>query len=132
MAKKKNVATFLGPNKGLSIIGSHSYAFSGAITNGSGDTDVLLNFTTGSQYIVSKFGVGFGLDRTNDDMRVEISFNGVDVASMVYNNNYELGYDKMFDILIPPRTILNAQVVKVSGTQEVPVFLWMTGRVYDV
>jgi len=128
---KKQIATFLGPNKGLSIVGQHAYAFSGAIINGDGETDTLLEFDTPKSYIIVKFEIGFGGAKANDDSRVEIALNGVNVAAMQYNNTYEVADPRAFKLLLPPLTKVKAQVVKVSGTTDIPVFLWMSGRVYD-
>jgi len=128
---KKQIATFLGPNKGLSIVGQHAYAYSGSIINGDGETDTLLEFDTPKSYIVAKFEVGFGGAKSNDDSRVEIAFNGVDVCANQYNNTFEVSDTRVFNVLLPPLTKVKAQVVKLSGTANVPVFLWISGRVYD-
>ena len=50
---KKQIATFLGPNKGLSIIGNHAYAYSGPY-QASTTSVIVLDFSTGNQYVVGK------------------------------------------------------------------------------
>jgi len=129
---KKQIATFLGASKGLSILGEHAYAYSGSIINGVGETDTLLEFDTPKLYMITKFEVGFGGAKSNDDSRVEIALNGVDVVANQYNNTYEVADTRVFNLLLPPLTKVKAQVVKLSGTDDNPVFLWMSGRVYHV
>ena len=114
---------------GINYIGNHCYAFSGSVVNGDGDTNTLLEFITSNSYMMSKFEVGFGL-RANDDSRIEISINGVDVAANQYNNTFEVADTRTFKLLIPPLSNVKCQVVKVSGTTEIPIFMWITGRVY--
>ena len=51
---KKRIATFLGPQLGLTVLGDHAMAMSGIISAGATqDTpDTLLSFTTGDFYFV--------------------------------------------------------------------------------
>lgn len=81
---KKQIATFLGPNQGLSVIGSHCYAF-GGLNVASSTPLTTLDFTTGDQYIVGEFQVNAALD--DDDpagsvvpTTLNIKFNGQTVA----------------------------------------------------
>jgi len=108
----------------------YAYGFSGSIINGDGETDNLLLFKTNSEYIDTQFEVGFGDQRFNDDMLIQLYLNDVVVAANVYNNNYEIGYDKRFNVIIPPFTNVKVEVVKKSGTGNVPVFLWLVGKVH--
>ena len=48
---KKNVATFLGTQKGLSIVGNYCYAYSGVVRANGSDTTAL-DFHTGDSTIV--------------------------------------------------------------------------------
>ena len=115
--------------KELNYIGNHCYAFSGSVINGDGETDTLLEFTTSNSYMMGKFEVGFGI-KANDDTRIEISINGVDVAANQYNNTFEVADTRTFKLLIPPLSNVKCQVVKVSGTTDIPVFMWIAGKVY--
>jgi hypothetical protein len=110
----------------------HCYTFSGQVINGDGETDTLLLFDTNSEYIVATFEIGFGGQRFNDDMLIQISFNDIVVVANIYNNTYEIGYDKRADLIIPPFTNVKAEVVKKSGTGDVPVFIWMHGKAYGM
>ena len=51
---KKQIATFLGPQKGLSVIGGHCYAYSGSQVVGNSETTLLL-FETGDYYSLIKW-----------------------------------------------------------------------------
>jgi len=115
---------------GINYIGNHCYAFSGSVINGDGETDTLLEFVTSNSYMMGKFEVGFGI-KANDDSRIEISINGVDVAANQYNNTYEVADTRTFKLLIPPLSNVKCQVVKVSGTTDIPVFMWIAGKVYE-
>jgi len=115
--------------KELNYIGNHCYAFSGSVINGDGETDTLLEFVTSNSYMMGKFEVGFGT-KANDDSRIEISINGIDVAANQYNNTYEVADTRTFKLLIPPLSNVKCQVVKVSGTTQIPVFMWIAGKVY--
>jgi ABC-type phosphate transport system substrate-binding protein len=115
--------------KELNYIGNHCYAFSGSVINGDGETDTLLEFVTSNSYMMGKFEVGFGT-KANDDTRIEISINGIDVAANQYNNTYEVADTRTFKLLIPPLSNVKCQVVKVSGTTQIPVFMWIAGKVY--
>jgi len=124
---KKRIATFLAPNKGLSIAGDHAYAASGAIQNaGTGGPDTtLLDFTTGNYVFVGM------LDFTNTgklghDIYLNVTFNGIVISSTEENST---GIVPMrFDYLIPPYTTVT---VKWGSNATYDGSAFMTGRVYD-
>ena len=58
---KKQLATFLGPNKGLVTLGDHCYAYSGSFVASTTSTTRLL-FTTGKYYIVGKIRLAGMID----------------------------------------------------------------------
>ena len=51
--KKGSNAIFTGPQKGLTTIGKHCYAYSGVVTTASSEA-TLLDFTTSKDYIYVK------------------------------------------------------------------------------
>jgi len=134
MAKAEGLpptASTVVPGLSLNYLKDWAYAFSGEVINGDGETNTLLDFTVGStSFIVAQFQIGFAGARSNDDTRIQILLNDVIVASNVYNNNYGDIVRHDFDLLLPGETHLKAQAVKLSGTADVPVLLWMAGRVY--
>jgi len=118
---------------GFSIryIKNWAYALSGEVINGDGETNTLLDFTVANNsFIVAEFQIGFAGPRSNDDTRIEILLNEILVASNVYNNNYGDIVRHDFNLLLPGSSNVKCQAVKVSGTADVPVLLWMAGRVY--
>jgi hypothetical protein len=133
MAKERigSNATFTGPQKGLTIIKDHCYAYSGEIISATGGDDIMLDFTTGKQYLMVVLQFGFGGVRSNDDEQVEIYLNNNLVASNIYNNNYERGELNDFQCVLPPLTDVKVKVVKGSGTDNVETFVWLKGRVYQ-
>jgi len=124
-------ATFSGPQQGLTIIGEHCYAYSGEIISATGGDDIMLNFTTGKQYLMVVLQFGFGGVRSNDDELVQIYLNNNLIASNIYNNNYERSELNDFQCLLPPLTDVKVKVVKGSGTDNVETFVWLTGKVYQ-
>ena len=125
-------AIFTGPQKGLTIIGNHCYAYSGQQTTDgsvwSANTE-LLNFTTGKQYIINKFYMTSDLI-TGNNLFVDIKLNGVYVLSMKTDGNpphYPEFRD--YELLIPPLT----NVEFLFGTQGVACTATgiVTGKVYE-
>ena len=78
---KKNIATFLGPQSGLSIIGKHAYAYSSAFpANVSSIT--ALEFTTGNEYIVGKFNLNSAVQFDSANIAgtfIQIKLNGANI-----------------------------------------------------
>ena len=58
---KKRTATFLGPNKGLSIAGNHAYAYSGEITLPNATETTMLDFASSSENLKAQFGFAMNL-----------------------------------------------------------------------
>ena len=129
---KKNIATFLAPNKGLSIIGSHCYAYSGITAVNNNETS-LLEFSVGSEYVVGKLQLTNASD-TAKDSRYKIYLNeqiiyqyGTDVSG---EYGSEEDPDPPLNIIVPPftRVKISAQNSEDSTTiNQVAIF---TGRVY--
>ena len=86
MARRKQIATFLGPSKGLSIVGSHCYAFSGAITTAAGTYVTALDFTTGGKSYIDAHLELYIDDTTpigqNDAYGFKIEINGSEVCRL--------------------------------------------------
>jgi len=130
---KKQIATFLGPNQGLSILGSHAYAFSGNLTitgQGTGDPDtVLLKFHTGKQFI--DIDLTIGLD-TSADLTVayEINLNGQTVYAVKWDAGGPSGFivDVPVKLIIPPLTEFE---LKVGTDANKLMCAILRGRVYD-
>jgi len=132
---KKNIATFLAPNQGLSVIGSHCYAF-GGLNVASATPLTTLDFTTGTEYIVGEFQVNAALD--DDDpagsvkpTTLNIKFNGQSIAiigcggATPDRRPSSIGQK----VVIPPRTKVECIVDSVAEADSYNSVTFI-GRVY--
>ena len=134
---KKRIVTFLAPSKGLSIAGSHCYAYSGDIS-AKNTTQTVLDFHGTSGYIVASLtltapirmdasNIGGGFIRG-----YQLDFNGQTVGMYKADSQQE-DMPQMLEasILIPPLThvvltcVDHATDATSFGTAN------LTGRVYD-
>ena len=120
---KKNIATFLGANKGLSIVGNHAYACSGGITV-TNDSVECLNFTTGKETIMATFH--FTTDYTTlangKTAGFKINLNGVTIVELndYISESYEGLTPKKIKFLIPPLT--NVVTIGITNSTNVNLF----------
>jgi len=126
---RKQIATFLGTQKGLSIVGDHCYAYSGVI-NADGET-TYLEFVSPKEYLI--VNIQALTDQANgDDFDIRFYLNGMVVgvahAFFYSNSTYVVGAAK-WDLVIPPLTTLKVTVQNSGTADEWSVML--TGRVYD-
>ena len=123
---KKQIATFLAPSKGLSITGSHCYAYSGAKASaGSPGTD-MLDFHTGDFYIVARIQ-WFYIAAAANDNNYRHYLNEIKIIDyLVSDSPGNSEPDNWIPLIIPPRTRFRCNVL---GSQQQMVVL--TGRVYD-
>ena len=98
-------ASIASTGKGIRYIGNYAYALSGPVVSSSGTEApnvLLLDFTTGSGFIVSKI-LFVSTVASNNKLFFKISFNGESVLEQTASNYYEVNISPM-QILIPPRT----------------------------
>jgi len=127
---KKQIATFLGPNKGLTIVGNHAYAVNQVTDAGSGSAaSSVFDFTTGTEYIVSQ--ISWGTNATGGQNNyVNILINGQSVFDIIYDSGQIHAIaDQPLKILIPPHSVFQFKWGIASVTKEMSVVL--TGRVYS-
>jgi len=125
---KKRAATFLGTQKGLILLGSHCFAYSGSFNPGDGTT--FLEFTTpGHSYIVGSVEINADYAGTGgSNLQVEIALNGVNVVvERDVGNDYVPG-DTEFKLIIPPLTTVKVTLTSTTA----PANANFTGRIYDV
>jgi len=129
-------AIFSGPQKGLTTIGSHCYAYSGEIIVTNGANSTMLEFTTGKHYIVSKFNFGTGDSQISGSQNIgyQISFNGNIIFSQFSESDSDgtLIYDGAslpVEILIPPLTAVTIEGFT-SDTDNLKCFSMLQGTVY--
>jgi len=127
MPKHKQIATFLGTQKGLVIVGSHCYAYSGSFNPGDGET--FLEFTTpGKSYIVGSVEINADYAGTGgSNFQIVIALNGINVVSeRDVGNDYVPG-DTEFKLIIPPLTTVKVTLTSTTA----PANANFTGRIYD-
>lgn len=125
---KKQIATFLGTQKGISIIGDHCYAFSG-ISASSATPQIILDFTIGGkEYIMASFQPVYIGDSTNN-IEWKILLNGEVVSGVELSSSRDFGSDHRLFFVIPPLTHVQVQMDNLSGGTE-DAGGALTGRVY--
>ena len=129
MAKVKlgSNAIFTGPQKGLTIIGDHCYAYSGVVTLTSSFADYL-NFTTGKETIVCDIQIIGDWDSLGgNNIETTASLNGSVVIQD--DSSAELApYVWPCPLIIPPNSHVKIEGKVQSGDIEFTCVI--TGRVY--
>ena len=126
---KKNIATFLAPSKGLSIAGSHAYAYSGSFASaggGSADT-TYLSFTSGNYYLVGTLHIYEKTSGSHERFST-VTFNGVNVIEIKGDGNPDWLNNFPMELLIPPRTVVE---IKSGSSDAAPFSAVIVGRIYD-
>jgi len=131
---KKQIATFLGPQLGISYTGNHAYAYSGLLDSGASDAEVtFLSFQTGKEYIFGKFQFFYATDSVQgSDMIYRIKLNDQIISQYIDVEEPRAGSDphQPIRIVIPPLTKLTVTIASLLGAQQQAVTF--TGRVYAV
>jgi len=130
---KKRIATFLGPQLGLSVLGEHAYAYSGVVSVGNSETD-MLNFQSENNYMVCTWFANFN-QLTSDpiateDFRFVLYLNGLQIAMMETADSQSATRATVQDIIIPPNTNVKITGRNYTGSVTEPVGAVITGRVY--
>ena len=131
---RKQIATFLGPQLGISYLGEHAYAYSGLLNSGDSGAEVtFLAFQTGKEYIFGKFQFFYATDDIQgSDMIYRIKLNDQNIGQ--YNDVEEPRSNtdphQPIPIVIPPLTRVTVTIASLAGAQQQAVMF--TGRVYDV
>jgi len=135
---KKQIATFLGTQPGLSIAGNYAYAYCG--TFGANTTEFeMFNFTTGKELIVGEFIINGSVLFTADSHlgnndAFKITFNGVAISTVkIDTTGTDVGMPMTNNqaVVIPPltRVILSCVSSQDSTTERVSAMF--VGRVYE-
>ena len=132
---KKQITTFLAPNKGLVIAGNHAYAYAGLFGTQNSEFE-MLNFTTGNYYIVGQFtcngAVRMDLVDTGSISGYLLKLNGTGVLSVKVDTNDKDSPGQAFmEALIPPHTEVILSCICTENTATEKVSASYTGRVYD-
>ena len=120
-------AQFTGPQKGLTVIGKHCYAYSG-IKQVTGSATTFVKFTTGKGYIVAKVQP-INFTATTDNVTFEIKFNGQTIQQAETTSSRDYTPYDVIHLVIPPLTEVDIILDNVSGgTHNAGVAV--TGEVY--
>ena len=121
-------AIFTGPQKGLTTIGDHCYAYSGEITDvDSGSAgSTCLDFATGADLIIAKFNWISSVN-ANIDVYIDVSFNGQSVYKGSSDESPSFIADREFTLAIPANTHV---IFKMGFNATKTMCVVMTGKVY--
>jgi len=132
---KKQVATFLGPNLGLSIAGDHAYAYSGEFSTTTA-AQTCLFFTTPKQYIMFEaYFTGptqFTDPTAGREANWQVSLNGSVIATAHTDTSEgDIINQPQLKFLVPPLTTVKIEVDGNDSASLMMNCVILTGRVYD-
>jgi hypothetical protein len=122
-------AQFTSAGKGLTVIGSHCYAYSGevSVTN---SLTTLLSFQTGKEYIVASWFSGFN-ETTGNDHEFRLYLNGIEVQAIIMaDSSITYGRDLPVPCIIPPLSLVEIKCINLSSSGPKGMWTSLTGRVY--
>jgi len=120
----------------LNVIGNHAYANSGSIIITNGSDATLLEFTTGSSYLVGTFA--FGMNAVGPSTSKYFSYKMYINGELVFENaslsgpSNEMVYDAgqiVQDILLPPYANIKFEATTDDGS-NITCYGLITGRLY--
>jgi len=135
---KKQIATYLGPNQGLSIVGEFAYAYNQIGSDQLQSITNTLDFVTGKYIFVGEWTVCGAMKQDEDSPtggvdQFYLKLNGTVVQTLRTEGNEEdMPTSFTVPIILPPLT--HVEISCVSATNNA---LWqssntLTGRIYDV
>jgi len=117
-----------GTGASVNYIGNHAYAHSGMVTF---DTETtLLQFTTGSSYIVCKVRPYYDTVGASENMQWNVYMDDQLIASGEISHAANAGYWPEFDFLIPSYTKVRITGENVGGGADIDASVTLVGRVY--
>ena len=127
-------ASVASTGKGIRYIGQHCYAYSGEVS-ATTTAQTVLDFVTGSGYIVGKFNTQGGIMFSTTGgltSAFQISFNDQVVSLTQHDNqtDHASGALGLIDIIIPPFTHVKVEVDSDDTNANVFTTVLLTGRVY--
>jgi len=127
---KKNIATFLGTNKGLSVVGDRCYAYNSLDFANTETT--MLEFYSPSKIVIAKLSPYYSA--TTGDVSSQDAFFRVYLNDVLVNNialshtDVPVGLD--YDFIIPPLSLVKVTGKNTSGGTVVSFFATLIGRLY--
>jgi len=133
---KKQIATFLGPNLGLSVVGDHCYAYSGQVIIAN-TTETCLSFTTGNHISVVEFTQSIDAEAIGQGQLIgfSIEMNGTVITSLKEflrdQGSGETVALLYYRFIIPPNTQVTTKGYT-DDSSDNPFFHTLSGRIYNV
>ena len=118
-----------GTGTSLNYIGNHAYAYSGVHAATAGGHTTMLEFSTGSSYLIGKFTFG-NTSASSDHIEFEISVNSEVVMACIGDAIGESFPLKSFQLLLPAYSTIKVTTINASGGADRNVFASISGRVY--
>jgi len=134
---RKQIATFLGPNLGLSIIGEHCYGYSGPFAR-STSQQIMLSFKTGNYYAITEltcFGSvnpASGTVGGGETSGFTVKINGNEVMIIKTDTAPEDSpHQYSMPFLIPPHSNITIEVVSSGSGDAGNTECTIVGRIYN-
>jgi len=125
---KKQIATFLGNQKGFTVLGDRHFATSGSIAFGAASETTMIEAITGRYY--TKSFIQYGMpSATSGDVTTRVYLNGVNVMGHETNDSATLDRRDALKLIIPPNTTLKITIQLSTGSST--AFCIVTGRIYN-
>jgi len=128
--------SFTGPAEALEVIGDHAFAYSGMF-GGSLSSKTALSFTTGNYYFVGQTQVNMAFEYESGDTpntlttQIRIKLNGSIIAQVVVGlQSLDSQSTAVQDIIIPPYTQVEVDIVADGDVANRLMGCTMTGRIY--
>jgi len=127
---KKRIATFLGTQKGVSLIKDHCYAYSGIVSVTDSET-TLLEFNTGDNYYVGQYQPNYET-LSGDDFKFLVYLNEILISSLQISASRDFTPYEEIELVIPPLTTVKITAQNETGSTATDILALFTGRVYNV
>ena len=131
---KKRTATFLAPNKGLSIAGDYAYAYSGTFTS-LNSSQTMLDFTTGSDIIVGRVHCNGAVNVADVNAGLvdafTVTMNGQTIALLKTETGSERQWAAWVDVVIPPFTHVTVTTIAAGSNAGYLTTALITGKVHN-
>ena len=127
---KKNIATFLSAGKGLVVLGSHCFSYSGTVSV-SGSATTMNSFTTGNYYSRITIEPHGTIDQIGQSQtRFFCTMNGVTIFDTYWSPTQDASlFDYPSVLIVPPRTEVVVQLSQASGSNK-DMQTTVVGRIY--
>jgi len=127
---KKQIATFLGPQLGLSVVGDRCYAYNSLDFSSTETT--MLEFYSPSEIVVAKLSPTYSATDgaiTSQDAYFRVYLNDVLVNTISASAN-ESAILQDYNFIIPPLSLVKVTGKNTSGGTVISFFATLIGRLY--